>query len=464
MLGSEAWGEGHVIAGKFRLSRRLGQGGMGSVWAAEHLALHSTVAIKIIDPSIAKNPEALGRFMREAQAAAALRSPHVVQTLDYGVEEGVPFIAMELLEGETLAQRLDTVGHLSAESTARILTQVGRAISRAHEGGIVHRDLKPDNIFLVRNDDDEVAKVLDFGIAKDTGSGLGQSSSQTRTGAILGTPYYMSPEQAEGNRSVDHRTDLWSLGVIAFECVTGRRPFDSEALGELILQICVRPIPAPSSFAPLPPGFDEWFARCTARDLAVRFQSARELTTQLRSVAGLQTAGPATARDAMASQLELPRVTQATAARNAISGDVGALTHTSMNTGRTPRRVIAGATVGALLLAGTIAAFVLRPAGHDTASAAAGPPAAAAVPPAPNPTIATPSPPVRAAVPTIPVVTSAQPAEPTIAPTPPAASSASIPVPAPRTAPHELRSPHPAKAAAHSSSRASPRHHVDFGF
>src|SRR5215510_3880027 len=146
---SEPWGPGHVIANKFRLVRQLGRGGMGSVWAADHLALSSQVAVKIIDPAIARNQEALARFLREAQAAAALRSPHVVQTFDYGVQDGVPFIAMQLLEGESLAHRIERAGPIPLPETAKIMTQVGRAIARAHEAGIVHRDLKPDNIFLV---------------------------------------------------------------------------------------------------------------------------------------------------------------------------------------------------------------------------------------------------------------------------------------------------------------------------
>ncbi|HEY3666689.1 MAG TPA: serine/threonine-protein kinase, partial [Polyangiaceae bacterium] len=135
-----------IIAGKYRLLRKLGQGGMGSVWYAEHLTLHSPVAIKLIDPSIADNAEALGRFLREAQSAASLRSPHVVQILDHGVDNGVPYIAMELLDGESLADRLTRVVRLSPSETARVLQHVGRAIGRAHEAGIVHRDLKPDNI------------------------------------------------------------------------------------------------------------------------------------------------------------------------------------------------------------------------------------------------------------------------------------------------------------------------------
>jgi serine/threonine-protein kinase len=277
---------GAVLAGKYELGRKLGQGGMGAVWHAEHVQLRSPVAIKLIDEQIARNPEALARFMREAQSAAALRSPHVVQILDYGADRGVPYIAMELLEGESLADRLERVGRLPPAEVAQIMTEVARAMSKAHELSIVHRDLKPDNIFLVKNDEIEVTKVLDFGIAKAT-PGIGvASSSETRTGAILGTPHYMSPEQAEGTKLVDHRTDLWALGVIAFECLVGKRPFDSDALGSLLLAICTRPIPVPSAMGLNLPGFDAWFAKACARELDERFQSARELANELRRVVG----------------------------------------------------------------------------------------------------------------------------------------------------------------------------------
>jgi len=277
---------GTILSNRYRLIRQLGRGGMGSVWVAEHLTLKSEVAVKLIDPAIAESPEALGRFMREAQASAALRSPHVVQVLDYGADGGVPFIAMELLQGESLGQRLERERRLSPETTARILGQVARAMARAHEAGIVHRDLKPDNIFLVQNDDEEVAKVLDFGIAKGKALGLATTDGlgATRTGAILGTPYYMSPEQTEGSRQIDHRTDLWSLGVIAFECLTGSRPFDGETLGGIIMAICARPIVTPSQVAVVPPGFDEWFARATARNPDARFASAKEQAHALREV------------------------------------------------------------------------------------------------------------------------------------------------------------------------------------
>jgi hypothetical protein len=280
--------EGTVLADKYRLERKLGQGGMGAVWRAEHVQLRSPVAIKLIDHQIVAHPDALARFLREAQSAAALRSPHVVQILDFGADRGVPYIAMELLEGESLADRIARVGRLSPPDVARLMTQVARALGKAHEMGIVHRDIKPDNIFIVRNDEDEVAKVLDFGIAKSAQHGLGPGSgSTTRTGAILGTPNYMSPEQAEGTKLVDHRTDLWALGVIGFECMVGRKPFDSDALGSLLLAICTRPIPVPSQLGFNLPGFDQWFARACARELSERHQTARELAAELRQVCGV---------------------------------------------------------------------------------------------------------------------------------------------------------------------------------
>jgi eukaryotic-like serine/threonine-protein kinase len=275
-----------VLVGRYRLDERLGAGGMGSIWRAHHLVLAAPVAVKLIDREAVPDEETLGRFMREAQSAATLRSPHVVQILDYGVDDKLPFIVMELLDGENLAQRLRRLGRLSSTDTARIVTHIGRAMARAHEANIVHRDLKPENVFLIRNEDEEIAKVLDFGVAKVSVGELGEQGTRTRTGSILGTPYYMSPEQAQGNKTVDHRSDLWSLGVIAFECLTGKRPFYSDGLGDLVLQICIRDIPVPSESSSVPVGFDAWFARAVARDPEVRFQSARELSEALREVLG----------------------------------------------------------------------------------------------------------------------------------------------------------------------------------
>ena len=278
---------GVVLAARFRLVSLLGQGGMGSVWRAEHLGLRAPIAIKLIDPDILDNQEALTRFHREAQAAAALRSPHVVQILDYGVdpETRVPYIAMELLEGEDLRQRLNRVGRLSASETASLVTQVARALARAHEAGIVHRDLKPENVSIVRNEDEEIAKVLDFGISKISELSL-TSGAATRTGSVMGTPYYMSPEQIVGSKQTDYRTDLWALAVISYECLLGVRPFNEETIGGLAVQICTQEPPRPSAHGPVPAGFDLWFARALAREAGHRFQSARELAEGLRAVCG----------------------------------------------------------------------------------------------------------------------------------------------------------------------------------
>jgi serine/threonine-protein kinase len=276
---------GDVIRGRYRLDHRLGQGGMGAVWSAMDLELRRPVAIKLIIPDFAEDPGILSRFLREARSAASLASPHVVRILDFGMDGERAFIAMERLEGETLGDRLKREGRLRPEVTARILSHVGRAVALAHEAHLVHRDLKPDNVFLVKGkdaSDAEVhAKVLDFGLAKSLQVEEGPDSTRTDTGVMLGSPYYMSPEQARGRRELDPRSDLWSMGVIAYECITGLRPFVGSSLGEVILMICVEPPPVPSEVAQVPEGFDEWFARATARDAAARFQSAKELTDSL---------------------------------------------------------------------------------------------------------------------------------------------------------------------------------------
>ena len=274
--------ENMVVAEKFRLNRLLGRGGMGSVWHATHIGLDTACAVKFIEGNFATLPEAHQRLEREAKAAAQLRSPHVVQIMDNGVWEGRPYIAMELLDGEDLKKRLSS-GKMLPNEIASILTQVCRALSKAHALGIVHRDLKPDNIFLVRDDDREIAKVLDFGIAKRNDALEG---SNTRTGAMLGTPYYMSPEQAQGIKSVDHRSDLWSLAVIAYQAIVGQLPFQSEALGDLLVKIIVHPIPTPSLVAQVPPGFDAWWAKATQRDPNGRFQSAKDFAESLTLAIG----------------------------------------------------------------------------------------------------------------------------------------------------------------------------------
>jgi eukaryotic-like serine/threonine-protein kinase len=391
-----------ILSGKYRLERELGRGGMGSVWLAQHLTLRSPVAIKLIDAEIVTNPEALSRFLREAQAAASLRSPHVVQILDHGVDEGVPFIVMELLDGESLAARLERQRRLSPPETAHLLTQVGRAMTKAHEAGIVHRDLKPDNIFIVKNDEEEIAKVLDFGIAKSHTHGVGAVSSATRTGSVLGTPYYMSPEQAEGAKSVDHRTDIWAMGVIAWECLLGARPFEAETLGGLLLAICARDLPTPSRSGAVPAGFDAWFARACSRDVSQRFATAKEAALELRNVcagqmmSGGYASGPVSGRAVSAASLPLASTTA----------------HLSLSASSPAAKKSAAPWVLlGLLAAGAVgggAFFALRGGEHTEATASASGAALAAPTPAvPPAAVATPEPARPAVAVAAPAVSSA---------------------------------------------------------
>jgi len=283
-----------LVAGKYRLTQLIGRGGMGSVWEGTHATLGTHVAVKFIEAEYAESPEARNRFENEARAAAKLRSKHVVEVYDHGLtEDGRPYIVMEYLRGEPLDKRLDRIGRIPPRDTARMLLQVCRALSKAHASGIVHRDLKPENVFLVWDEDDgaDVAKVVDFGIAKFADNQL-VNSSATRTGSVLGTPYYMSPEQARGLRSVDYRSDLWSVGVIAYRCLVGVLPFEGEGVGDLLVKLCTAPLPVPSQLAPdLPPGFDAWFSKALSREPEARFSSAAELAESLAAVCGLQVRG-----------------------------------------------------------------------------------------------------------------------------------------------------------------------------
>lgn len=267
---------------------------MGAVWEGTHLSLGTRVAVKFIDAEYAESPEARSRFENEARAAARLRSKHVVEVYDHGVsDDGRPFIVMEFLQGEPLDKRLDRVGRLPANETAQILLQVCRALTKAHAANIVHRDLKPENVFLVWDDEEhaDLVKVVDFGIAKFNDQSM-NGSSATRTGSVLGTPYYMSPEQARGLRGVDSRSDLWSVAVIAYRCIVGSLPFEGEAVGDLLVKLCTAPIPVPSEIVTdVPPSFDAWFHKALSREPAQRFQTAAQLSESLAAVCGLPVRG-----------------------------------------------------------------------------------------------------------------------------------------------------------------------------
>jgi serine/threonine-protein kinase len=255
---------------------------MGAVWVAYHLGLQSHVVVKFMAEELAATEEGKSRFSKEAAATAQVRSPHVVQTLDYGVtDDKVPYLVMELLEGHDLGREIDRCRKLQPSTVVAIVIQLARALSRVHERGIVHRDIKPNNIFLCDVGGGEIfVKLLDFGVAKTHGAmGLGNT---TNTGTMLGTPYYMSPEQIMGAKEIDPRSDLWSVGVVVYEALTGRKPFEGETVGGLAVRIMRDPLPMPSKLeASLPASLDAWFAKACAREPADRFQNARELSDGL---------------------------------------------------------------------------------------------------------------------------------------------------------------------------------------
>ncbi|EYF01391.1 serine/threonine-protein kinase [Chondromyces apiculatus] len=276
---------GAVIGEKYRVERLLSRGGMGSVWEAKHVVLGLPVALKLMHEGLSTSPDSVTRFEREARIAAKLRSPHVVHVVDYGIDADMPYLVMELLEGEDLGARLDRVRRLSLQEAVGIFAQVARAIRRAHDAGLVHRDLKPANVFLARTEEEgEIVKILDFGIVKDT---LGQVLGKvTRPGELLGSPHYMSPEQVRGEE-VDHRSDLWALGVILFRMLTGELPFGGEQLGMVLSKILTGPCPrATQIVGDLPAPLDGFFERALSRDRAQRFQSLGEMIEALEQIAG----------------------------------------------------------------------------------------------------------------------------------------------------------------------------------
>jgi serine/threonine protein kinase len=279
--------DGTLLEGKFRVVREIGRGGMAAVYEAENIDIGKRVAVKILAAELITSRIVRERFLREARAAAAVRSPYICDVYDSGMYEERPFLVMELLEGESLYDLMTRVRQLDFDSTLRIATHSARGLGKAHDSNIVHRDLKPENIFLTKDEEGKLlAKLVDFGLAKfyEQTSGPDQPSARlTREGALFGTPAYMSPEQAKGKGEVDHRADLWALGCIVYECLTGQTVWSvDQGVAMILAQIASAPLPRPNKLRPdLPPSFEQWFQKALERDPDKRFQTARELADAL---------------------------------------------------------------------------------------------------------------------------------------------------------------------------------------
>jgi serine/threonine protein kinase len=276
--------------GNYRAISLLGEGGMGAVYLAEHPGIGRRVAVKVLHRNYIQDENLLARFLNEARAANAIRHPNIIEILDSGtIADGTPFLVMELLEGESLGTRIRRVGALSLAVAVEFAYQTASALGAAHKKGIVHRDLKPDNLYIINDPHEperERIKVLDFGIAKLQQGSTGDSV-KTRTGTLMGTPIYMSPEQCRGTRTVDHRSDIYSLGIIFFEMLVGQPPFVSEGFGELVnMHLNVAP-PAPSSQNPaVPPAIDAIVLKMLAKDPQARYADMAELQIALKASGG----------------------------------------------------------------------------------------------------------------------------------------------------------------------------------
>ncbi|MEZ4314645.1 MAG: protein kinase [Polyangiaceae bacterium] len=273
---------GQVYGGKYRIVRLMGQGSMGAVYEGENVRIRRRVAIKTLHPGMAEKGDTLQRFEREAKAAGHIGSAHIVEVLDMGdLPDGSRYMVMEYLDGVTLQQHIRTSGRLTPQEASPIVQQLLEGLGAAHATGIIHRDLKPANVFLVRQPGrPDFVKILDFGVSKF--SVLSEEMSMTRTGAVLGTPYYMSPEQAKGARGTDARSDLYAVGVILYECITGQVPFSADTFNELLFRIVLESPPPAESFVPdLSPEMAAIIRKSMAREPADRYQTAGELKQAL---------------------------------------------------------------------------------------------------------------------------------------------------------------------------------------
>jgi serine/threonine protein kinase len=460
---------GEVVDGKYRVERLLGQGGMGAVFEGYHLLIERRVAIKVLLPEVTASSEGAVRFDREIRAAGRIGNEHILEVFDVGsLPDGSRYMVSEFLSGETLGARIQR-GPLSAQETAGLMLQLLDGLAAAHAAGIVHRDLKPDNIFLLKRKSGhgDFVKIIDFGVSKYKPAGE-QALSMTTTGALVGTPHYLSPEQARGDRDIDARSDLFTVGVIMFQAVAGRVPVRAKTFNELLFKIALEPAPKLSEEVPgVDPAFSALLEKSMAREREARFQSASELAAALElwlsgnstSAAPLKAAGQSR-RPSGAATVKSPSL--------ATSSNFGRTDAqpSPVRSARPPRGLVFAAIgAGLVVLAGLVLAFARRAGPEPVASGVAPSPSpseltqleapVASVPPAADPGLAPIDAPLAEMLPRPRVA----PPKPSLPPASSHAIAPAVPPPAQEPAPVQAQDSQPAPAPS-----SAPRGRHDFGY
>ncbi|HEY0468316.1 MAG TPA: serine/threonine-protein kinase [Polyangiaceae bacterium] len=443
---------GQILGGKYRVDRVLGAGGMGMVVAATHRQLDERIAIKFLLPEALRNPEAVARFGREAKAAVKIRGEHVARVIDVGTfENGAPYMVMEHLDGRDLSALIEEHGALAPSDAVDAVLQACEALAEAHALGIVHRDLKPANLFMVRRPDGTpCVKVLDFGISKLTAAGA--DHSMTKTSAVMGSPLYMSPEQMTASRQVDARTDIWAMGVVLYELLTGRVPFSAETLPEICGLILTAAPPAIRDYSPaVPDALQAVVRRCLEKDRERRFANVSELAQALSPFGSRATSRSV---ERIARILGAPHTLDALPPSGPVPAKFGPSTQSNWGQtkpSRSSAMPVLAAVAGVVVLLGAGAAFLLlRSKTEQVSPALAGsslPVLAEAIPiPAPAPPAAAPSASVAASA-----------AVPALAPAAvPANAPAAVPGPKPSVAASPVKAAVVAKPAAKPAAVVAP--------
>ena len=444
MTNEDTFAPGTLIAGKFRVIRRLGEGGMGSVYEIEHELTKHRRALKMLHAAMAAMPSIVERFLREASAAGRVGNPHIAETFDAGVlETGEPYLVMELLRGEPLSARVER-GPLLLHEVVDLIGQACVGVAAAHAAGIVHRDLKPDNLFITEVEGRPFVKILDFGISKFDSSTTG-GMALTKEGAAMGTPYYMSPEQIRGVGNLDARADVYALGVILYECLAGKRPFESDVLTHLAVLIHAGDhVRLEQLRHDLPPGFADLVRHAMASDRDKRMQTALELRQRLERY------GPVSFLRTQVSASSMPPPSVVPARSMATSG-IGVSMQTPVHTAKSQRGLLAAVLAALALVVGGGGFFAFKVMSHPsstagapstgTAEAASG---VTAEPPSKPAVTAPAAAPSRSTEPPTPVAIATDKAEPPAAP--PVAPSAAHSAPAALRSAPVAAAPPPVKA------------------